>query len=269
MSAVEQDTSVVATRPRPNTSQGAFETLLVLNGEPVELEAHLQRLAKSIKALYGSPLPPGIKRLALERSLGLDPGRLRIGIAPSNGRLLYKLDASSITSAAVFPDDQRRIGLTRVLFPGGLGEHKWRDRSILPTAEPDTLPLLLDLDGSVLEASSANIFTVHGDSLSTPPLDGRILPGVTRASLIDEAVNAGINVVERRLDLCDLVSADELLLTSSIRGIASVSTIDGRAVGKYSHLSRYLRQALASLWGIASPPSLSHTHSTRLWTHGG
>ena len=45
------------------------------------------------------------------------------------------------------------------------------------------MPLLVDLDGLVLEASRANVVIREGDRLITPPLDGRILPGVTRAAL--------------------------------------------------------------------------------------
>ena len=71
------------------------------------------------------------------------------------------------------------------MVPGGLGPHKWRDRTLLEAHEaddPDTIPLLLDADGLVLEASRANVVVRDaGGALHTPPADGRILPGVTAA----------------------------------------------------------------------------------------
>ena len=77
------------------------------------------------------------------------------------------------------------------MLAGGLGEHKWVDRSLLDEAQAalpaGALPLIVDADGAVLEASRANLFAVRDGALFTPPLDGRILPGVTRARVIEIA----------------------------------------------------------------------------------
>ena len=102
-------------------------------------------------------------------------------------------------------------------LPGGLGAHKWRDRRLLESlaaVAPGTVPLLLDTDGLVLEAAHANVWIVEGDSLITPPADGRILPGTTRAALL--ALELGAR--EEPIDLDRLASADCAFLTSSISG---------------------------------------------------
>ena len=96
--------------------------------------------------------------------------------------------------------------LRPVVVPGGLGAHKWRDRALLESLEaedPATLPLLLDADGLVLETSRTSVVVrgAHGD-LSTPPADGRILPGVT-------AAHAGAR--PRVLTLADLEAAPRAL----------------------------------------------------------
>jgi para-aminobenzoate synthetase/4-amino-4-deoxychorismate lyase len=65
----------------------------------------------------------------------------------------------------------------------------------------------------VLESGSGNVFILESDTLVTPPADGRILPGVTRAELIRTA-----HVLVEPIDLARLDAADEVFVTSSIRG---------------------------------------------------
>ena len=108
------------------------------------------------------------------------------------------------------------VSLAPVVLPGGLGAHKWRDRRLLDelAERVEAVPLLVDLDGDVLEAAYANVFIVEGTHLVTPPLDGRQLPGTVRARVL--ALHPAL---EQRLTLDRIAAADEVLLASSIRGI--------------------------------------------------
>ena len=74
------------------------------------------------------------------------------------------------------------------------------------------MPLLIDTDGLVLEAAHANVWIVEGRALLTPPADGRILPGVTRASLLAAEPCAR----EEPIELERLERADAVFVTSSI-----------------------------------------------------
>lgn len=66
------------------------------------------------------------------------------------------------------------------------------------------VPLLVDLDGALLEAAWANLLLVTADgALVTPPLDGRILPGVTRARTLERARALDLAVRERPCTLAD------------------------------------------------------------------
>jgi para-aminobenzoate synthetase/4-amino-4-deoxychorismate lyase len=100
-----------------------------------------------------------------------------------------------------------------VVVPGGLGPHKWLDRTLLEAHEADdpaTLPLLLDADGYVLEASRASIVVRAADArLYTPPDDGRILPGIT-------ARQSGATA--RAVTLEDLERAEAVYVASALRG---------------------------------------------------
>ncbi len=91
--------------------------------------------------------------------------------------------------------------------------------------------LLRTPDGTVLEASAANVFLVHGDVLQTPSLDTGPLPGVTRADILGLAAGAGLRVVEGRVATPDLWTADEVFLTSSLREVVPVLAVDDHEVG--------------------------------------
>ena len=116
------------------------------------------------------------------------------------------------------------VTLSPAVLPGGLGAHKWCDRRLLDelAGRLDAVPLLLDLDGDVLEAAYANLFIVEGTHLITPPLDGRQLPGTVRARVL-----ALHPAREERLSLDRIAAADELLLASSVRGIHPARLSDG------------------------------------------
>jgi branched-chain amino acid aminotransferase len=91
--------------------------------------------------------------------------------------------------------------------------------------------LLVDRAGCVTEGASSNVFAVRGDVLETPPLQAGILAGVTRACVIELALELGIQVRERALPLASLVDADEAFLTSTVREILPLVRVGSRPVG--------------------------------------
>jgi para-aminobenzoate synthetase / 4-amino-4-deoxychorismate lyase len=197
--------------PRPDPAAGVFETVLVQEGRPVRLSQHLARLAASLRDLYGAALDPAA-------GLQAEVAAARLGNGRSRMRLLADLDGSvTVTVTRAGPTPDVPICLTPFTLPGGLGAHKWRDRRLLDALVahvPGTVPLLVDTDGLVLEAAYANVWIREGEALITPPADGRILPGITRAALLAQAPRAG----EEPIELARLLRAEEVFLTSSIAG---------------------------------------------------
>jgi len=215
----------VSNRARPDPSRGVFETLLVLDGQPVHLDAHLARLHASLTALYPDREPPGVEVPEAEGELGA----MRITVLPeTDGSLEARVSIREVDPQLVF--DPLPVSLGSFTLPGGLGPHKWADRSVLDTAQIelgyDKLPLIVDEDGAVLEAARANVFAVRDGVLSTPPLDGRILPGITRAHVMKAAAALGIEAEEVELGREDLLAADEVFLTGSVRGVECVRALD-------------------------------------------
>ncbi len=91
--------------------------------------------------------------------------------------------------------------------------------------------LLLDHEGFVAEGPGENIFMVKGGKLFAPKSPS-ILPGITRASVITIARDLRIPVVEKRITLQELISADEVFLTGTAAEIAPVAKINKKKIGK-------------------------------------
>jgi para-aminobenzoate synthetase/4-amino-4-deoxychorismate lyase len=182
---------------RPDPALGVFETVLVIDGEPQHLGDHLRRLG-----IDAPSLPPfdGTSRL----------------------RLTLSLDGSLTWDTAPLPPDPPDGGflLRPWLLPGGLGDRKWLDRRLVDrlAQRGEGVPLLVDGDGSVLEAAWGNVWAIEGERLVTPPADGRILPGVTRARLLRLAGSLGLTATEEGITLERLREADGVFLTSALRG---------------------------------------------------
>ena len=197
--------------PRPDPALGVFETVLVVDGEPVEFEAHFARLARSARELYGLTLEADMERRAREAGAACaEPARLRIRLAPGEG---VAIETEPLTAGTILPPPTT---LTPIAIPGGLGRHKWNDRRILAGPEP----LVLDLTGEVLEAGAGAIVIVEGDRLVTPPADGRNLPSVT----LESARSAGIAIAGEPITLDRLGSADDVLVLSALRLVQRAST---------------------------------------------
>ncbi|MDX6609624.1 MAG: para-aminobenzoate synthetase / 4-amino-4-deoxychorismate lyase [Solirubrobacterales bacterium] len=241
--------------PHADPGGGVFETMLVLAGRPVELDAHIERLTASLVALYGSPLPSGTTDALLDRAGEVEHGKLRITVRPAQGRVELKVTASEIDATTVFPAFERGVALRNFVVEGGLGDHKWADRRLLErataAAPAGELPLLVDADGAVLEASRGSVFAVREGRLTTPPTDGRILPSIARRQAIEVAAAREIEVSEERLTLEDL-GAGEVFLAGSVRGIEPVRACDGAELRPPSEISGRIADGLRRRWTRAS-----------------
>ena len=91
--------------------------------------------------------------------------------------------------------------------------------------------ILLDTQGYVSEGSGENIFVVRRGVLTTPPLSGSILEGITRDSVMTLAREEGIPVVEERLTRDQLYLADEVFFTGTAAELTPVREVDDRPIG--------------------------------------
>ncbi|MCP9490004.1 MAG: chorismate-binding protein [Solirubrobacteraceae bacterium MAG38_C4-C5] len=238
--------------PRPDPALGLVETLAVSDGVALRLDAHLARLAHSAAAVLGGELPDDLAARVRRRAGGSGRpwARLRVAVARAeDGTLACAVQAP----AEAAPGGDVPVTLAPLLLPGGLGEHKWADRRLVDVNGP--APLLVDLDGAVLEAGWANVWLLEDDVLVTPPADGRLLPGIVRSALPAAAASLGLRVREERLTLDRLRAADGVVLTSSVR-LATPATLEGAPrSSRASQIAALLREGLCRGGRPARPRS--------------
>lgn len=238
---------------RPEIGRGVFETLLVAAGRAVELDAHLERIATAVRALYDEPPPAGLGTEIRDAARGHDLARLRATVSRRVGEALgADIAIDPVDPADVLPAWERAIDLAPYALPGGLGPYKWADRRHLDRAAaglgPRELLLITDEHGAVLETARANVFAVNAGVLLTPPLDRRLLPGIARARAIEVARATGFEVRETALSVPDLYEAGEVLLTGSVRGIEPVRSIDGAPLHPPGEVAAAIAAALRERW---------------------
>ena len=96
--------------------------------------------------------------------------------------------------------------------------------------DPDASALLLDLQGNVTETSGANFLIVQDGTIISPPLRN-ILPGISRAVVIELAAKLDISFVERDIQVYNVINADEAFTATTPYCLMPVTRINGLAVG--------------------------------------
>jgi len=244
--------STVSPRDRGLTlADGLFETMRVRHGTVFRLNHHLARLSDGLRIMAIAE-PPDLRRWlrqAVDHAGAVDAAvRLTVTRGPGPGGLAPPASARPTTVIVVGPmptvhPDTYHHGLRAVIASGrrntramslGLKTLSYTD-SVLAWMEAQHAgadeALLLDTDGHCSEATASNLFVLHGNVLRTPPIACAALPGITRAAVLE--ITASLNVHSREDVIApgEFETADEVFLTSSLRGIAPLQTVDGRAVG--------------------------------------
>lgn len=215
------------------------ESLPIQAGKPVLLPAHLARLAEGCRAMAW-PDPdarliqkvckalPGMNRMA-QGSLRLrwwgglaDPLLLVLPIpAAAPSRQPLRLMTSAVRHYG--PDSLNARAKVATMLPNWLAKaetQSWAEDGLRLTPE-----------GLVAEAVWSNVVAVKRGVARTPPLHQGVLEGVTRAAFLKRLRAKGLEVREEPLTRYDLWTADQVWVTSSIRGALRVAGVDGRRIG--------------------------------------
>ena len=92
--------------------------------------------------------------------------------------------------------------------------------------------MLFSFRGGYGEGSRTNLFLIWRKMLITPGLDGPVLPGIMRALVLELAPDLGLTPIESAIGVsrAELMKADEVFLTNSVRGVVPVGWLAGRAL---------------------------------------
>jgi len=236
-----------------------FESLRSYQGAPFALDEHLARLKRSAErvaialpvsldtlrnemhyalGVHGSP--DSYLRLTLTRgtgrSLGLDPELadepLRVLVVTALTRPppeFYEQGISAITHRAERPSDAAGVADAKI------GNYLLAVLAMRAArAQGAREALIENRHGHILEGAASNVFAVFSDKLVTAPESAAILPGITRGHVLELARAAGMKVELRAIEKSELPSAQEVFVSSSIRELVPVVSIDGRPVGSGS-----------------------------------
>lgn len=234
---------------------GVFEVFRVYGGKAHALSRHLARLEAGARALgMQAPLTRSemfaeVRRCIAEAITAGLPGELRARVVWMAGEgdevvrwialepLAPHADAIEASRVEVLPVAPLAApGLKSLSYlPQLLAQREAKRRGA------DTAVFVDDAE-QLWEGALANVFALSGDTLVTPPLQGpvAILPGVTRAVLLELASSAGLAVREEPISAALWQGgADGLFLSSSVRGIVPIAEVRrGDARWRYARHSR-------------------------------
>jgi len=234
---------------------GIFEGIRLYDGCVYKLDAHLERLEMSAKALmlklpwsreYISDaicescrvnhLKNGYIRLVVTRgvgSLGLNP------LTCSNPQLI--IIADDIT---LYPAEYYEKGLS-IITSATRRNHQAALPPMIKSlnylnnilAKVDALnmgafeAIMLNDHGMVAECTGDNIFIVHKGVIYTPPVNTGSLDGITRGAIFEIANDLGIKLIERDITRYEIWTSDECFLTGTAAEVIPVTELDKRPIG--------------------------------------
>ena len=234
---------------------GAFETIKVINGKPVFLKHHLKRLNLAIEKL--KLCPDQLFQLNVIESVIIDllqlneiyeGGFVRISIyrsgqgtyLPETNDLSYIIETNSLKENSYSTNKKGlKIGVyDDILKPLNiLSPYKLANAQLYVLAsiffKENQLDdaLIKNENGNIIETTNSNLFISSNGVLYTPALSEGCVGGIMRMQVINLAISNGMLVYENPIQLQHLLSADEIIITNSIKGI--------RWIGQYKDKRYY------------------------------
>jgi len=216
---------------------GVFETLHVIDGVPLFVLEHLAEL-KRAATMLGLNVKLDLPEARAE--LTRRSGRWRWITTPAGTKTLF-------TEEKNIPTDPLDVTISTVR----VGSENWDARfktvsylahvqALRMAATPEVI--LLNEHRNVASAARANIFWRRGDRLFTPAHEAGCRCGVVRGFVLQRR-----EVEEGEFPLDDLLAAEEVFLTNSLRGIVSVQSVECGALDAFSEAEALRREYAAEV----------------------
>jgi|TARA_A100001388_G_scaffold115123_1_gene84873 branched-chain amino acid aminotransferase len=236
------DGSIVLFRPDRNAKR-AQEGAMRLGMPPVPEEIFLDAVIKTVRE-NSRWVPPMGKGALYIRPLLMGSGPI-LGVAPAPEYtfLVFTSPVGPYFKGGITPTSLRVSDRFHRAAPGGSGGVKAIGNyapGMIPSkmAKKEGYSEIIYLDAVnhryIEEVGAANFFCVKDGVISTPELTGTILPGVTRASIIELAMARGYEVREEKVDVEYAMSADECFCVGTAAVVSSIGKIQyGERVKEY------------------------------------
>ena len=203
--------------------KGAFETIKVVDGRPLFLDKHLERLKKSLEFFGISREIEEEKILEYIKSLEEKNFALKIIVSDDNFILTSRDDnyRQDNKRFKLIVSEVRRNSSSKMIYHKSLSyyenimEHRWSLDKGYDSA------LFINERGEVCETSFANIFFVRDGEIFTPVISSGLLKGTMRDFIIEN-----YQVREEIIYLDDLKNFDEAFISNSLMGVRNVSLIN-------------------------------------------
>jgi D-alanine transaminase len=229
---------------------GVYEVVPCYGGKPLRLAEHLTRLQRSLDAIRIVNPRSDSEWAALvddivERNGGGDLSvyfQVTRGVAKRDHSFPQAVAPTVFMMAnplATPPAEQVENGVACITLP----DNRWlrcdiKSVSLLPNVllrqaatDAGSAEVVLFRDGLLTEGSASNILVAREGMLLAPPKDHLILAGITYDLVLELDAKHGVPFEVREVSEAEVRSADELMLTSSIREVLAVTTLDGKPVG--------------------------------------
>ncbi len=251
-------------------ADAVYEYFASYKGRLFAVKEHLDRLEKSLRALEFPPISRELLRDAVVgtfQQAGIDRAGVYLqisrGVAPRNHAFPNGAKPQIVITVRQVPDTPKAY-LEKGIAAITVTDIRWgrcdiKTVQLLPNvlAKQQALSagvqdaIFVSSEGIVREGTSSNLFISSGGRLKTHPLTPHILPGITRAVLIDICRKIDVEVEEVFFDNNTLLAAEEVFITGTVTEVLSVCRIDGRTIGagKPGPMAARLRQELEACAG--------------------
>ena len=233
-------------RDRALRGDGVFTTLLCVDGTPVHVDLHIDRILNHAK-LLGISVPLGAVELknalreAIEKNT-VNKGRHCITITVTGGISARGLKTAEdaeptiiirISPAPENTDPVHAVVVQSVRRNEGSPVSQIKSLNygdnILALREAEAAgvneAIMINNAGHVTCFTVGNIFILHDKKLFTPPLSDGVMEGIIRRLWIQEG-----HVEERSMTIENLEKAEAIFLTNSLRGIVPITSLGGKTL---------------------------------------
>lgn len=229
----------MAEHPGLNTNRDnvqLYEVIRIINGIPIFLEDHLDRLYHSAR-LTGMDRLPGLVSLAemIQKYIAdekKDFGNIKLSFSCKDLSTEPKCELNFIPH--YYPAQKEysngvKVGRLQAVRPipnAKVQNSGIRDRANRAIADNSLFEvLLIDSEGNITEGSRSNVFFIKNETLYSAPVE-KILQGITRIKIMQICQNAGIQVIESAIPANTLDQYEAAFLTGTSPGVLPISSID-------------------------------------------